>query len=137
MFDEAENLRSLFATLDETTTRTEFARQYGIAGGGAMIYQHVTGRKPISLAAAIAYARGFRRTLDEISPSAAALARDAIAVLAPVSTASATPPARYDPRAAELLAIAHDLPDTAFSELIGAARVIAAHHAPRQQKRRA
>lgn len=51
--------------------RAAFAREFGIAGGGAMIYQHIKGIKPISIDAALAYATGFKCSLEEISPSAA------------------------------------------------------------------
>lgn len=63
---EAKRLAARFANLG--MSREEFAREFGIKGKGAMIYQHITGRKPISLEAGIAYAKGFGCTLKDISP---------------------------------------------------------------------
>lgn len=45
-----------------------------------MVYQHITGRRPISLDAAQAYAYGFRCTLEEISPRLAMEVRKASAL---------------------------------------------------------
>lgn len=81
--DEAENLRARFANLN----RAEFARLHRIPGGSAMIYQHITGRRQISLEAAQAYARGFGVPLEEISPRLAAEARSALDI------SDTTPPA--------------------------------------------
>ncbi|MGT2453755.1 helix-turn-helix domain-containing protein [Cupriavidus basilensis] len=62
--EEAENLKRRF----DGTNRAEFARANGVPGDQAVIYQHITGRRPISLEAAIAYAKGFGCTIREISP---------------------------------------------------------------------
>jgi hypothetical protein len=68
MNDEAETLRKLFEDLQSKGgQRKKFADDFGVPGGGAMVYQHVTGRRPISLEAAICYAIGFNRPLEEIS----------------------------------------------------------------------
>lgn len=64
MEQEAENLKKRFAGIN----RAEFARTTSFKGGPALIYQHITGRRPISLEAAQAYADGFGCSLDEISP---------------------------------------------------------------------
>lgn len=72
--EEAEHLRARF----DGVNRSEFARHYRVPGGASMIYQHITGRRPISLEAAQAYARGFRCTLEEISPRLAQEARAAL-----------------------------------------------------------
>lgn len=61
--DEARELAKRFANVN----RAEFARTHGVPGGAAMIYQHITGRRPISLEAAMAYARGFNCQLESIS----------------------------------------------------------------------
>ena len=81
--EEAERLRDRFRGVN----RAEFARNNGVPGGAAMIYQHITGRRPISLEAAHAYANGFGCTLDEISPRLADEARKALAI----SSAQAAP----------------------------------------------
>lgn len=74
--EEADRLRERFNGVN----RAEFARLYHVPGGAAMVYQHITGRRPISLEAAQAYARGFGVTLDEISPRLAEDARNALAI---------------------------------------------------------
>lgn len=62
--NEADNLQQLFKDVN----RAEFARDHKVPGGQSMIYQHITGRKPISLDCAVAYAIGFNRPLTDISP---------------------------------------------------------------------
>lgn len=57
--------------------RAEFARDHDIRGGPSMIAQHVSGNRPISLEAAIAYCKGLGTTLDKLSPRLAALVRSA------------------------------------------------------------
>lgn len=46
----------------------KFAREHRIPGGPAMIYQHIEGIRPISLAAGLAYARALGCPLNDISP---------------------------------------------------------------------
>lgn len=67
--NESETLKRLFADVN----RAAFAREHNVPGGQSMIYQHITGRKPISLDAAVAYAKGFRLPLSAISPRLADL----------------------------------------------------------------
>lgn len=62
--EEAERLAKRF----EGVNQAEFARQHNIKGGASMVSQHIHGRRPLSLAAAVAYARGFGCSLAEISP---------------------------------------------------------------------
>jgi phage repressor protein C with HTH and peptisase S24 domain len=62
--EEAERLAARFVG----RSRAEFAREHKVPGGQSIIYQHVTARRPISLAAALAYAKGFSCSLEEISP---------------------------------------------------------------------
>lgn len=69
--DESENLRVRFAGLN----RAEFARKNNLQGGQSMIYQNITGRRPISMEAAKAYAKGFGCSLEDISPR---LAKEAL-----------------------------------------------------------
>ena len=71
--EEAAALRARF----EGVNRAAFAREHQVKGGQAMIYQHITGRRPISIEAAMAYAAGFGCPLSEISPRLAAEAQKA------------------------------------------------------------
>ncbi|MGI4935546.1 MAG: S24 family peptidase, partial [Janthinobacterium lividum] len=64
MEQEAERLAARFVGVN----RAAFARDFNIKGGQAMVYQHISGRRPISLDAALAYAKGFECGLEEISP---------------------------------------------------------------------
>ncbi|HSV48342.1 MAG TPA: S24 family peptidase [Ramlibacter sp.] len=57
--------------------RAAFAAEHKVPGGAAMIYQHITGRRPISLESARAYANGFKVPLSEISPRLAEQVRSA------------------------------------------------------------
>lgn len=68
---EAANLARLF----EGRNKAAFAREFAVPGGAAMISQHISGHRPISLEAAAAYARGFGVPLEEISPRLAAQVR--------------------------------------------------------------
>ena len=61
---EAERLRSRFAGVNKAA----FARDYKVPGGASMLSQHLSGHRPMSLAAATAYATGFGVPLSEISP---------------------------------------------------------------------
>lgn len=71
--EEAESLKARF----EDVNRAAFARENNLKGGQAIVYQHITGRRPISLEAAIAYAKGFHCSLEDISPRLAKEAFDA------------------------------------------------------------
>ena len=68
---EAANLHALIKDLKWT----KFARDFAVPGGASMIYQHTTGRRPISLKAGLAYARGLGCALESISPRLAQLAQ--------------------------------------------------------------
>lgn len=70
--EEAMHLKALF----DGVNRAKFARDNGFPGGQSMIYQHLTGNRPISLEAAMSYAAGFGCALEEISPR---LAQEAMA----------------------------------------------------------
>ena len=65
---EAERLRARFADINKAA----FARDNKVPGGASMISQHISGHRPMSLAAATAYAIGFGVPLSEISPRLAA-----------------------------------------------------------------
>ncbi|MGE8637450.1 MAG: S24 family peptidase [Achromobacter sp.] len=86
--EEAAALRARF----EGVNRAAFARDHEVKGGQAMIYQHITGRRPIGLEAAMAYAEGFGCTLAAISPRLAVEAKKA----ASLSTAAPLPPPAAD-----------------------------------------
>lgn len=62
--EEAANLKARFLKVN----RAGFARENSLPGGQALIYQHITARRPISLEAALIYAKGFGCALEEISP---------------------------------------------------------------------
>lgn len=71
--EEAEKLKARF----EGVNRAAFAREQRLKGGQAMIYQHINAMRPISLDAALVYAKGFNCPLEEISPRLAKEAMDA------------------------------------------------------------
>lgn len=48
--------------------KAQFAREYQVPGGASMISQHLSGHRPISLSAAVAYARGLGVDVGEFSP---------------------------------------------------------------------
>ncbi|MFC5397969.1 S24 family peptidase [Undibacterium jejuense] len=62
--EEARHLKARF----EKINRAKFARDQHLRGGQAMIYQHINAVRPISLEAALIYARGLGVTLADISP---------------------------------------------------------------------
>ena len=68
---EAANLNALIKDLNWA----KFARDFKVPGGGSMIYQHTSGRRAIGLKAGLAYAKGLKCALEEISPRLAALAQ--------------------------------------------------------------
>ncbi len=74
--EEAKRLAARFAHVN----RSGFAREYKMPGGPEMIYQHLQAMRPISMEAAIVYARGFGVRLSEISPRLAKVAMDALGV---------------------------------------------------------
>jgi len=88
--EEAAALRARF----EGVNRAAFARDHQVKGGQAMIYQHITGRRPIGIEAAMAYAEGFGCTLAAISPRLAAETRKAASLSsgAPLAAPSADAP---------------------------------------------
>lgn len=62
---EASNLKRLLSCVKN---KAEFAHKAGIPGGPSMVSQHQSGVRPISLEAGIAYAKGLKLSLFEISP---------------------------------------------------------------------
>jgi hypothetical protein len=76
--EEGEALRKRFDDLKKNKgiSRAAFARENEIKGGDSIIYQHITGHRPMSIDAAIAYAKGFACELHEISPRLAIEAKE-------------------------------------------------------------
>ncbi|MGK4923138.1 S24 family peptidase [Bordetella hinzii] len=85
--EEAAALRKRF----EGVNRAAFAREHQVKGGQAMIYQHITGRRPISIEAAMSYAAGFKCSLEEISPRLAMEAQKAAALSSEPSAPTTAP----------------------------------------------
>lgn len=71
--EEAKRLAERFVGIKQA----EFAREHGVPGGASMLSQHIKGRRPLNMAAAVAYARGFNVPLEQISPRLAATASQA------------------------------------------------------------
>lgn len=80
MQEEAEALKQRFAKVN----RAKFARDFGVKGGQAVIYQHINAVRPINLDAARSYAQGFNCSLEEISPRLAKQVASAAAL--PIGT---------------------------------------------------
>lgn len=79
--EEAKRLAARFAELKRNGVgQAEFARDNNIKGGASMLSQHIKGRRPLNLAAATAYAKGFKCRLEDISPRLAKEAADAAGV---------------------------------------------------------
>lgn len=73
--EAAKNLDARFEALKASTgmTKAQFAKEFKVPGGASMISQNVSGARPISLAQARAYARGFNCSLADISQTFAGL----------------------------------------------------------------
>lgn len=103
--EEAEHLASRF----QGVNRAKFARTYDVPGGQVMVYQHITGRRPMSMEAAQAYARGFGCSLEEISPRLAKEASKAVAMLGGTDQTDVSE--RYTADEADLVLMYRGLPD--------------------------
>lgn len=79
--DEAAALAARFDALAGTMTKAVFARRFGLPGGASMLSQHLSGNRPLSLEAAMAYARGFGVPLGDISRRVADQVRAAMELL--------------------------------------------------------
>lgn len=102
--EEAKRLAARFVGVNQAA----FARQFNVPGGASMVSQHIKGRRPMNMDAALAYMKGFGVTLAEISPRLAAQMSKALRELdeseqgprsfapAPTPQQTAGPPA--DPR---------------------------------------
>lgn len=65
--DEAAALAARFNAMAGQMPKAVFARRFGLPGGASMLSQHLSGNRPMSLEAAMVYARGFNVPLGEIS----------------------------------------------------------------------
>lgn len=67
--EDASRLEARFELLKSMHRigQAEFARKYEVPGGPSMVSQHVKGRRPINLEAAVAYAKGFNCQVADIS----------------------------------------------------------------------
>jgi hypothetical protein len=62
--EEAKRLAARF----DGVNQAEFARKHGLPGGPSMLSQHIKGRRPINMEAALVYMKGFKVALEDISP---------------------------------------------------------------------
>lgn len=77
--EEAAALHKRFDDLKATGVgQAEFARKWSVPGGPSMVSQHIKGRRPIAIDAAIAYAAGFGCEVVDISPRLAGVLKKAI-----------------------------------------------------------
>ena len=113
--EEAAALRARF----EGVNRAAFARDHHVKGGQAMIYQHITGRRPIGIEAAMAYAEGFGCTLAAISPRLAAEAKKAASLSTAVPLAAPTADTQW-PFPSVPASLIHGLADDQVKRLEGA-----------------
>lgn len=105
--DEARALRKRVDGLPAGVTQAQFARRIGLGGGASMLSQHCSGNRPISLDAALAYAKGFGVSLRDISPRLADLVTEASALMGDIGEAGAArtsdahpwPLRRFQPKA--------------------------------------
>lgn len=67
--EEAENLKKCFVGINKKA----FAEKWEIPGGPSILSQHISGHRPISMEAAIAYSKGLDLPLNKISPRLAEL----------------------------------------------------------------
>lgn len=91
----------LFAA--SVTNKAAFAREHGIPGGASMVSQHLSGHRPVSFEAGIAYARAFGVPLNQISHRLATLAHEAVGAIK-----GAVPAGRSAPSLDEALPVVLD-----------------------------
>lgn len=73
--EDAERLDSLFKE-HARVNQTEFGARYGIGTQG-MVWQYLSGRRPLNIKAAEAFSRGLNIPVDEFSPTIAEQIRSA------------------------------------------------------------
>lgn len=126
MTEEAEALKKRF---DSVENRAAFAREYRLPGGAAMIYQHINAIKPISLEAAICYARAFRCSLEDISRDKAKEIAEAAKMLRDSKSIEVREPVKvyqvYPPSTQELIDLASNMTEDLRNQLIGMAKALA------------
>jgi len=106
-----------------------------------MIYQHITGRKPISLECAIAYAIGLDKPLSAISPRLAEVVQRIPKEIEPYQPAKATrlsvnessnvslfPPRDFSPTTLEIAKIADTMNRDGQLMLLGQAQLLSSQH---------
>lgn len=76
--EEVRRLQARFDRLksEEKVSQALFARMFKVPGGASMITQHLKMTRPINLEQALAYAKGFKCTVGEISPRLDALVNE-------------------------------------------------------------
>lgn len=94
MWDNDEEARRLKERFDSVKSQAAWARNHKLPGGPSMLSQHIHGRRPINLEAAIIYAAGFGVPLDQISPRLALQQQRAQSV-APGASHAQEPPKHY------------------------------------------
>lgn len=84
--DAHVNLKRLYdERIPKDLTQGEFGKKYGIGTQG-MVWQYLSGRRPLNVEAAAKFARGLGCTIYDISPEMAEdLRQDVVPVLAPRS----------------------------------------------------
>ena len=79
------NLKRLYDERVKELTQGEFGKKFGIGTQG-MVWQYLSGRRPLNVEAAAKFARGLSCTIFDISPEMAEeLRQDVVPVLAPRS----------------------------------------------------
>ncbi len=83
--DAHVNLKRLYDERVKDLTQGEFGKKYGIGTQG-MVWQYLSGRRPLNLEAAAKFARGLSCTIYDISPEMAdELRQEVVPFLAPRS----------------------------------------------------
>jgi hypothetical protein len=86
--EEAKHLAARFVGVNQA----EFARKHALPGGPSMLSQHIKGRRPINMEAALVYMKGFKVGLEDISPRLAKLMHEALRQLDDTKMRLAEPP---------------------------------------------
>lgn len=95
LLEEGKKLKALFEKLrkEKNISRKKFAEIHKIPGGDALIYQHIKGIRPISLAQATTYAKNLNCNIEDISQRLADEAEESISLTA--SHKISQEPAKY------------------------------------------
>lgn len=116
---EAEALRKRFQG-PPRVSQAWFAETFRVPGGASMVNQHIKARRPISLDAALCYAKGFGVRLEDISPRLAIKLNRASdpSTDTPKAAARSIADTQMTPEIAQLLLDLADLPPRARSAYI-------------------